>query len=728
LLLIACLAACNEESSRTGSDQGGVEGDAGVGAMCGDSGCPAGTHCGPSGVCELDVLGCHDDNGCDGDTYCDCASSGSVPMSCASGTCVPWGTPPRGAYDPSCQGAGFAASEFLAPSVKCHWQFPTGDSGVLVTPIVVDLDKDQQPEIVFFTQSKISPATPHKLVAIRGDNCAQLWEKTLSGVDNGGSQANAQLAAADFDGDGYPELVFVAALQVRVYDHDGNLLASGALSEAVTWSSGPAIANVDNTGPPEIGVNGAVFRYTPGSPSLQKLFEHPEAQTPLGLMSVFADLDGDDKPELVTGLHVYDGVTGADETPSSLAALSAGGAGFPAIADFNLDGKPDLALVQATRVSRTISVIDVAANQVIFGPLLVTESLALGCGHSGFGGGCAGTATIGDFDGDGVPDLGFASSDRYHVYALKCAQTPKPVDCTGSELGELWSKPTKDLTSGGTASSTFDFNGDGIAEAIYRDECFLRVYNGRDGSLLFSRTVTSGTLLEYPVIADVDNDGHADLVVPSDDNLSDVGGGASACQASAEPGQTFTGFTQGIFVLSDPMNRWMPSRPLWTQHSYHITEINDDLSVPSIEPASWLGYNNYRKNVQGAGMAAPATDYTGGGGEATRLRDDCASEVALSAKICNRGATLSPSGVAGTFFDGDPRVPGGSVICTVETTLSLDPGACEVVSCLWSQPPPSGGNVWFRANDESGHPGVLAECKSGNNLVQLPQFSCGVIL
>ena len=99
---------------------------------------------------------------------------------------------------------------------------------------------------------------------------------------------------------------------------------------------------------------------------------------------------------------------------------------------------------------------------------------------------------------------------------FRCANNPKPADCTGTDPGVLWSKQTRDASSGGTGSSVFDFNGDGTAEVVYRDECWLRVYNGKDGKTLFAANITSNTCLELPVIADVDNDGHADIVVTSD--------------------------------------------------------------------------------------------------------------------------------------------------------------------------------------------------------------------
>src|SRR6185436_19357374 len=43
------------------------------------------------------------------------------------------------------------------------------------------------------------------------------------------------------------------------------------------------------------------------------------------------------------------------------------------------------------------------------------------------------------------------------------------------------------------------------------------------------------------------------------------------------------------------------TRPLWNQHAYHITNINDDGAIPEVELNSWEIYNNYRRNRQTTG-------------------------------------------------------------------------------------------------------------------------------
>jgi len=154
-----------------------------------------------------------------------------------------------------------------------------------------------------------------------------------------------------------------------------------------------------------------------------------------------------------------------------------------------------------------------------------------------------GPPTVADFDGDGLPEIGIASKRYYTVFdpdclvpkpagrigylgkTGTCATTP-PCDCVAAgdcdaavagrncPAGLLWSRKTQDLTSGDTSSTVFDFDGDGKAEVVYADECFTRVYAGTDGTTLFSTFHNSITWTEGPIVADVDDDSHANIIIP----------------------------------------------------------------------------------------------------------------------------------------------------------------------------------------------------------------------
>ena len=124
-----------------------------------------------------------------------------------------------------------------------------------------------------------------------------------------------------------------------------------------------------------------------------------------------------------------------------------------------------------------------------------------------------------------------------------------------------WSATIQDGSSNRTGSSVFDFEGDGRAEVVYRDETKLWVYRGTDGVVLFSTPLHSCTTYENPIILDVDGDGNAEIVTPANDTCG-------------------FGPTTGIHVFGDSADRWVATRPIWNQHTYHITNINEDGTIP----------------------------------------------------------------------------------------------------------------------------------------------------
>ena len=129
--------------------------------------------------------------------------------------------------------------------------------------------------------------------------------------------------------------------------------------------------------------------------------------------------------------------------------------------------------------------------------------------------------------------------------------------------------------------------------------------------MVFETEVGSATRLEYPIIADVDVDGKAEIVV--------VANGA------------LFGPNAGIFVYGTPSERWVPTRSLWNQYTYHITNINDDGTIPRRETNNWETFNNYRQNVLIDGCVYALPDLT-----ASFVRKQTVgSEVVLTARVGN---------------------------------------------------------------------------------------------
>jgi len=101
---------------------------------------------------------------------------------------------------------------------------------------------------------------------------------------------------------------------------------------------------------------------------------------------------------------------------------------------------------------------------------------------------------------------------------------------------------------------------------------------------------TSDTLLDYPCVADVDNDGSAEIVTVSSQGF----GGAP---------------TPTVQVIRDADDRWIPARRIWNQHTYHVTNVREDGTIPQVEPKHWQLLNTFRTQAQiipGGGTCQPA--------------------------------------------------------------------------------------------------------------------------
>jgi hypothetical protein len=377
---------------------------------------------------------------------------------------------------------------------------------------------------------------------------------------------------------------------------------------------------------------------------------------------------------------------------------SNGALGYPAIADLDGDGQPEVVSV----VPGTNSVFAYHHDGTLFwGPVDVNNGVPTPQGPSG-----GGPPTIADFDGNGQPDVATAGGYGYLVL-------------NGRNGAVLWqSTDTTDTSSRVTGSSVFDFEGDGSAEAVYNDEHNLRVYRGPDGNVLIKLCSTSGTLWENPVVVDVDGDEHAEIVV-MDNNY-----GIDTCDQSLGGGPSHTGFR----VIGDAMNRWVRTRRIWNQHTFHVTNINDDATVPQDELPNWRqpGLNDFRQNVQTKNLfAAPdlvPRDFNS-------LDDKCAAQITLVVRVLNQGAATVPAGVPVTFYRSTPMP---TTLGTVLTQGALLAGASETVS-LDIPVLALGGNsdtiqnVYVVVNDDGTGHGTIHECDETNNTSPTIPVSCHIV-
>lgn len=475
--------------------------------------------------------------------------------------------PPVGGFDP--------VIEWVWTDNPIH---PTYDE-VVVTPVVINLTDDDGdglvdhrdvPDIVFVAFEGIHYGGSSALTAISGADGATLW----SVLDPMGYQPRGTggIAAGDLDGDGVPEIVVTAIEGLLCVHADGTFawLAPAALDS----SAMPAIGDLDGDGVPEIVVGRMVFEHDGAA-----RWTGTEGQGGAYHVASFpADLDGDGLAEVIAGNTVYE----HDGTVRWFDGLHDG---KPAVADFDGDGAAEVVRV----FGETVQLTDGDGT-----PLWTYALTDLG----------GGAPTVADFDGDGAPEIGVASQSLYRM-----------LDADGTLL---WSMPIEDVSSAMTGSSAFDFEGDGAIEVVYADEHTLWVFDGATGAVKLAWTAHgSGTLHEYPVIADVDRDGSAEIVLPNNDYA--------------------WGDTTGITVIGDAARSWSPARPVWNQHAYAITNVDDDGRIPATPTASWLGQNSFRAADSTPRPPVPEADL--GVGEPSVCLDTCdAGHVDAWFPVSNAGA------------------------------------------------------------------------------------------
>jgi hypothetical protein len=432
-----------------------------------------------------------------------------------------------------------------------EWEVSGGSC--MAGPAVGDLDGDGTPEIVYVRINSVFD-TAGDLVALKGDGSGQLWRASAN-VGYGSPPA-----IADLDNDGHPEVIVVREYENSLFgDGDYTVVAYASqgyplwesdhfTGESFDYATAVGVHDMDHDGEPEIVAGRVIFnsdgtlrgegQFGRGSYGITGLgdFSISEAS-----VSAVADIDLDGQEELVVGNAVYniDGSTKWVQPSYDDGMISIA----------NLDSDPEAEILAISWSS--IRAMD-TDGQILWGPTTIPGANILS------------TPAVADLDGDGMPEIVVAGGNTLWT-----------MNHDGSVL---WSAPVTD-ESGATGASIFDFEGDGQPEVVYIDELEMAVYDGLTGALKFySSEHASATMFDYPVIADVDGDDQAEIVV---------------CH---------NGYKSSISIYGDKNKSWAPARKVWNQHAYSITNINDDLSVPINAKPGFSDTNTWHSAIATTGV------------------------------------------------------------------------------------------------------------------------------
>lgn len=600
------------------------------------------------------------------------------------------------------------------------------------TPIVGDIDNDGIQEILISRFNVGGGNDGDFLKDIVIVNAATGTQELIITTPYYTTLYNA-MAIADVDNDGYGEIIMAStgngintALNQRYlfcYEHDGTLKWKSNVQYGYNINSLGYIgfADFNNDGNTECYIQNQIFNAQTGvllmqGGSLSGKGTIGVYQTTVDFaQSVAAELTdtlSNSTMELAAGNTVYmlnftNTANAVGNTMTSISAPVGVLDGWTSIADIDIDGKLDIIVTGfqtgGLNTGNTLGFVSVWNPKNA--SIIASASIPI----TGAAANRIGIAFIGDIDNDCQPEIGVTRSNRLYCYEYNSTTT----------LAQKWVMVHSD-GSGLTGMTLFDFNQDGNNEIVYRDETQLRIINGAGANAVNIATLPcySYTAMEHAVVADIDNDGAAEIcVVCSSTNVQ--------------------GYNSRLRVYESGGQPWASARKVWNQHAYHVTNINDNLTVPKQEQSNAIDigtssccdkpYNYFLQQAttlgrDGCPMFA-ASDLA-----ISIIQDSClaANQVQVKIRVENVSPDhILPLGLNIYLYNGNPTMAGATLLNTnpvnIATSSNLAFGASETITVILTNPPTS-FNLYVIGNSNSGIVPIslpnsnTQECNYVNNL------------
>ena len=441
-------------------------------------------------------------------------------------------TPERNSYD----------ADPWDVAIEWRWEALAEDPlirNILMAPIVGNLtddngdgwiNQDDIPEIVFVAFDDPDDISGH-LIALDGATGDRVLDVT-------GFLPFGGIVIADIDGNMEADIVgFNSGGRPWAINGAGETLWIGDRATTSTYPQA-TVADLDGNGTVEILADNLVVEGSTGTTYFAADID-PQL---IGRMPTVGDIDLDGRQEFMMGQTVYELDSDMNGVAEWSTSLFGSYGHWAAILDADGDPYGEVAVI----AEGYLHIYDHLGNPIV--------QVKAGTDQPG-------PPCVADFDGDGVSELAWGSSTSFNVYEMDGTR--------------LWTFPMSDQ-SGLAACSGYDFDANGAYEVVFADEQALYIFDGATGQMMYGNTGhASGTVFEYPVIADVDNDKSAEIVLVSSN-------------------YRFEGEWSGITVFGQAEDAWARSGTTWHVHDFAVTNITENGDVPANPTPPWQVHNVYR--------------------------------------------------------------------------------------------------------------------------------------
>jgi hypothetical protein len=394
-----------------------------------------------------------------------------------------------------------------------HYAVGSGPRSVAVG----DFNGDGKPDLAVANSDFISGIGSISVLLGNGDGTFQAAVNYASG-----SGPNS-VAVGDFNGDGKLDLAVTTSSSISVLLGNGD----GTFQAAVHYAagSGPvfvAVGDLNGDGKSDLAVansssNNVSVLLGDGDGTFQAAVNYAAGSAPRSV--AVGDFNGDGKPDLAVANSSSNNVSvllsNGDGTFQAAGNYAAGSAPRSvAVGDFNGDGKPDLAV--ANDGSNDVSVL--LGNGDGTFQAAVNYNYAAGPGPS--------SVAVGDFNGDGKPDLAVTNSGYNSSIGV----------LLGNGDGTFQAAVSYAAGSAPRSMAVGDFNGDGKPDLAVANGSGISVLLGNgDGTFEAAVNYATGSDPHSVAVGDFNGDGKPDLAVAnqSSSNVSVLlGNGDGTFQAA----------------------------------------------------------------------------------------------------------------------------------------------------------------------------------------------------